>query len=226
MTENAIALQVVLTRSVCRLPHGRLDVRLISCKRDDWSGIVLGSVASGVPRAMRDAGPAHPLKEPSIMFERILVPVDGSDTSTKALLTALKMATDSGGRARLRLIHVFEEMAVLSGYDAVGVATSDLLMIMRENGAKLLGDAMAIAKAAGVEADCQLLETLGERLGETVAKAATDWKADIVVVGTHGRHGLGRVFLGSGAEQVIRLAPVPVLVVRSTAPAADAHLEK
>ena len=149
------------------------------------------------------------------MFERILVPVDGSDTSIKALVAALRMATDSGGRARLRLVYVFEEMAMISGYDTMGAATGDLLSFMRETGAKLLDDAMAIAKAAAVEVDCKLIETLGERLGETVAKAATEWNADVVVVGTHGRHGLGRMFLGSGAEQIIRLAPVPVLVVRS-----------
>jgi nucleotide-binding universal stress UspA family protein len=48
-----------------------------------------------------------------------------------------------------------------------------------------------------------------------VAEAARQWKADLVVVGTHGRRGVGRMLLGSGAEQVIRLAPVPVLVIRS-----------
>jgi nucleotide-binding universal stress UspA family protein len=51
-------------------------------------------------------------------------------------------------------------------------------------------------------------------LGESVADEAADWGADLVVLGTHGRRGLGRVLLGSGAEQVIRLCPVPVLVVR------------
>jgi nucleotide-binding universal stress UspA family protein len=51
-----------------------------------------------------------------------------------------------------------------------------------------------------------------------VADAARDWKADLVVVGSHGRRGLGRVLLGSGAEDILRLAPVPVLVVRTPAP--------
>ena len=47
-----------------------------------------------------------------------------------------------------------------------------------------------------------------------MANAAKRWNADLIVVGTHGRRGLGRVLLGSGAEQIVRLAPVPVLVVR------------
>lgn len=46
---------------------------------------------------------------------------------------------------------------------------------------------------------------------------AREWQADLIVVGTHGRRGIGRALLGSGAEQIIRQAPVPVLVVRSEA---------
>jgi len=65
-----------------------------------------------------------------------------------------------------------------------------------------------------VDSDSLLAEIPGIRLGETVAIQAREWKADLIVVGTHGRKGLGRVLLGSGAEQVIRTAPVPVLVVR------------
>jgi nucleotide-binding universal stress UspA family protein len=52
------------------------------------------------------------------------------------------------------------------------------------------------------------------RLGEAVAREAQQWDADLIAVGTHGRRGLGRVLLGSGAEQIIRVAPVPVLVIR------------
>jgi nucleotide-binding universal stress UspA family protein len=55
-------------------------------------------------------------------------------------------------------------------------------------------------------------------LAEVVADAATRFKADLIVVGTHGRRGLGRMMLGSGAEQIIRLAPVPVLVIRHNEP--------
>jgi nucleotide-binding universal stress UspA family protein len=153
------------------------------------------------------------------MFERILAPIDGSEPSTKALRVALQMATSAGDHARVRLIYVLEEFTLFSGYDARGAGTDDLADLMRENGTKLLDRALAMAKAAAVDAECQLLEPRGERLGETVAKAASAWKADVVVVGTHGRHGPGRMFLGSGAEQIIRLAPVPVLVVRSPADA-------
>ena len=146
------------------------------------------------------------------MYKRILVPVDGSPTSGKALTAALQMARDGGGR--IRLVHVVDEMAYLSGYDQYGGYTGELIKIMRESGAKILNDAMAIAQSAGVETDNMLFDKFGERLGETVANAAKLWNADLIVVGTHGRRGIGRAFMGSGAEQIIRLAPVHALVVR------------
>lgn len=75
---------------------------------------------------------------------------------------------------------------------------------------------MAIAQSAGVQADTLLIDELGERLGQTVANAAKLWNADLIVVGTHGRRGVSRMLLGSGAEQIVRLAPIPVLVVRDS----------
>lgn len=147
------------------------------------------------------------------MYQRILVPVDGSATSNKALVAALQMARESGGR--VRLIHVVEELAYMTGYEQYGGYSGELISAMRENGNKVLNDAMAIAEAAGVEADNLLYDNFGARLAEVVADASTQWKADLVVVGTHGRRGVGRVLMGSGAEQILRMAPVPVLVIRS-----------
>lgn len=148
------------------------------------------------------------------MYKRILVPVDGSETSNKALVTALQLAKDAGGR--VRLIHIVEELAYLSGYEQFGGYSDDLFKVMRETGTKVLDDGLAIAQAAGVEADKMLFDDFGGRLAEVVADAAKQWNADLIVVGTHGRRGVGRVLLGSGAEQIIRLAPVPILMVRSS----------
>lgn len=87
---------------------------------------------------------------------------------------------------------------------------------MTQEADKVLSTAQEIAASAGVSADSELLETRGRRLGEAVADQARAWGADLVVVGTHGRRGVGRVLLGSGAEQVIRMASVPVLAVRES----------
>jgi nucleotide-binding universal stress UspA family protein len=149
------------------------------------------------------------------MYKRILVPVDGSEQSTQALAVALQLAAQGGGR--VRVIHALDELAYLTGFEA----SSNVLTLAREYGRKILDEALASAQAAGVPADSQLLEGMGHRLGDNVAEAARGWDADLVVVGTHGRRGIGRALLGSGAEQVIRTAPVPVLSVRSRPPKAD-----
>ena len=149
------------------------------------------------------------------MYRRIMVSVDGSATSNKALVAATEMANYSGGRAVLRLIHVLDEMAYFTGFDPYGGQSGELIKIMRDTGEKILADALAVVKAAGIEVDTLLIDKFGERLGETIAVEAQNWNADLIVVGTHGRRRVGRMFLGSGAEQIIRLAPVPVLVIRT-----------
>jgi nucleotide-binding universal stress UspA family protein len=151
------------------------------------------------------------------MYQRILVPIDGSSAANRALTTAIELA--QAFRGRVRLVHVLEEAAWLTGYDPHGGASGQLLQVMRDAGTKVLADALAVARAEGVEADSMLFDKFGERLGETVATAAKLWNADLVVVGTHGRSGVSRLLLGSGAEQILRLAPVPVLAVRDASEA-------
>jgi len=142
-------------------------------------------------------------------FKRILVAVDGSPTSNKALAAAADLARTQGGR--IRIVHSIDELLYLSGFDA----SAEVFSIMRADGEKVLKEAARVAAAAGVEAECDLIDKPGQRLGEVVAHEALSWDADLVVVGTHGRHGMGRVLLGSGAEQIIRSSPVPVLVIRA-----------
>lgn len=145
------------------------------------------------------------------MFNRILVAVDGSPTSNKALVAALQLASESGGR--VRLLHSFNELPYFTGYEF----SADLIQQCRGHAEKVLQDAVEIARAAGVPTDVKLVDTPGQRLGEVVAEEAGRFEADLIVVGTHGRRGIGRVLLGSGAEQVLRLAPVPVLAIRGEA---------
>ena len=142
------------------------------------------------------------------MFKRILVPVDGSPTSDKALATALQLARENG--ARVRLVHAFDDLAYLTGFEH----GAEVLQQAHAYAGTLLQDRLRTASAAGVQADTRLVDALGQRLGEQIAAEARRFDADLVVLGTHGRRGLGRALLGSGAEQIIRCAPVAVLVVR------------
>lgn len=141
-------------------------------------------------------------------YARILVPVDGSQTATKALVAALDLARDKGGA--VRVIHVIDETTLISGYEFAG----ELIRLARERGEKILAEALNVVRSAGVKGDSRLVDLPGKRLGDSVADEATAWQADLVVVGTHGRRGMRRLILGSGAESVIRLSRIPVLVIR------------
>jgi len=150
------------------------------------------------------------------MYRRILVALDGSATSNNALSAAIELAGYSGGRSVVRLIHVLDEMAYFTGLDPYAGQTYSAVHVMRQAGEKILADGLDICRSAGVQADTVLVDRLGARLAETVAETANAWPASLVVVGTHGRKGLGRILMGSGAEQIIRQSPCAVLVIRST----------
>lgn len=142
-------------------------------------------------------------------FKKILIPVDGSSTSNKALDYALQMAKD--GHSQVRFVHAIDELGYLSSYEYSG----ELMATAHKHATEILQAAVLAAQAANVPADTRLIDTPGQRLGQTVADEAASWNADLIVLGTHGRRGVGRVLLGSGAEQIIRMAPTAVLTVRS-----------
>jgi nucleotide-binding universal stress UspA family protein len=152
------------------------------------------------------------------MYQRILVPYDGSAASTLGLDEAIKIAKLTG--ASLLILHVLNESAFVSGFDAVPIYAGEAIAVAKKSAEELLAGGCARAAASGVTADSRLLENFVSRLSELVVEQIQDWKADLVVIGSHGRRGFQRLLLGSDAEQILRAATVPVLLVR--APAAPA----
>jgi len=146
------------------------------------------------------------------MFKRILVPVDGSTPSKRAVSMAISLAQEKQGQ--VRLVHVLEQAAFMTGYDPSTAASGHLYGALLSSGEQVLQEAAGTVRAAGLHPEVELVQDMG-RLGDAVATACTSWAADLVVVGTHGRRGPSRLLLGSGAEQIIRFATVPVLVVRA-----------
>ena len=146
------------------------------------------------------------------MYQRILVPVDGSQPSNHALTKAIEVARLTHGR--LRLMHVIDELSAAHARSAYAGYGSDWLGEVRREGAAMLEAGRAQAKAAGVEAETLLHDSFSSHLAEVVVDEATRWQADLIVLGTHGRRGIGRIFMGSGAENILRTAKVPVLLVR------------
>ncbi|RZL96209.1 MAG: universal stress protein [Variovorax sp.] len=149
------------------------------------------------------------------MYQRILVPIDGSSTSRRGLDEAIRVATLTHGR--LRLFHVIDELSFALAMDAYAGYAGDWLNVLRENGKHILGEAKATAQAAGIEADTVLCDSFAGSVHELVTTEADKWPADLIVLGTHGRRGVGRVVMGSSAEHILRYARVPVLLVRAQA---------
>jgi len=85
---------------------------------------------------------------------------------------------------------------------------------VREGGKKILEKAAAVVQQAGVPYEQKLVTGLGERPADLIVAEAKASGADLIALGTHGRRGLKRLALGSDAELVVRLSPVPVLLVR------------
>ncbi|MEO8012860.1 MAG: universal stress protein [Polaromonas sp.] len=148
-------------------------------------------------------------------FHQILVAVDGSSTSEKALDEAIRLARLNG--ARLRLLHVVDELGYVNGFESAANYLNEIIPLMRVAGEKLLAHYLKKATDQSVEADSVLIDAGPGRICDHVAAQAMRAKADLIVVGSHGRHGVGRILLGSDAEQIVRHAPVPVLVVRAAA---------
>jgi nucleotide-binding universal stress UspA family protein len=144
------------------------------------------------------------------MYQRILVPVDGSATSNAGLDEAVRLAKLTG--ARLRLVHVPDANLFAIGIESY---VGDVLQLLSEAGAQVLAEAKARVEASGVAVDTVLGEVFGKRVCEVVNDQVTAWQADLLVIGTHGRRGARRLLLGSDAEQIVRSASVPVLLVRT-----------
>ena len=151
------------------------------------------------------------------MYKRILVPVDGSPTSIRSLDEAIGLAKESGGT--IRLIHVLDRIVFAGGETHTG----DVFGLLREVGEQILQQMKEHAAAAGMEVSTYLSEVQPGRVCDVVAEQAKAFEADLIVVGTHGRRGVSRLLVGSDAEQIVRMAPVPVLVVRGEAPVAGSR---
>jgi nucleotide-binding universal stress UspA family protein len=148
------------------------------------------------------------------MYQRILVPIDGSSTSLKGLDEAVRLARLTG--ASMRLIHIVDQLKYVTGFETFTAYNTDLLPIMARAGEQILQEGRERAERAGIKIETQCFTSLAERVCDIVIAQARSWKADLIVIGTHGRHGMGRVLMGSDAEQILRISPVPVLLVRGT----------
>jgi len=139
------------------------------------------------------------------MYKKILVAIDGSHCGDLGLEEAIGLAHACG--AELDIVHVID-----GGYEEEEVRAG----LVRE-GHKLLAQAQAKAEARHVRSQVILVDeimALGD-VGKQVRQAVESSRAELVVAGTHGRSGIGRLLMGSVAESLVRHCTVPVLLVRA-----------
>jgi nucleotide-binding universal stress UspA family protein len=144
-------------------------------------------------------------------YRKILVAVDGSPAAGKGLREAVRLAKSE--EAELCVFHVVNEFYAFAMPEG-GAAMADLVPTLREGGRRILAKAQAEAQKQGLKAKGVLRETVGGAAADAIVKEAKKQRADLIVLGTHGRRGVRRMVLGSDAEQVVRTASVPVLLVR------------
>ena len=154
------------------------------------------------------------------MYQRILVPYDGSPTSSRGLDEAIRLARLTG--ASVRLLYMIDVFLFATGFETPAAYVDEVIPFMRQAGEKILQEGKARVENAGVKADTVLVDSIATRLCEAVNDQVRSWGADLIVLGTHGRRGVGRLLLGSDAEQIVRTAPVPVLLMRASEAVADA----
>ena len=143
-------------------------------------------------------------------IRRILHPTDFSPASRRALEQAIAMARRE--KAELVIVHVLSVVVPVVGDGYMSPAAfEEVQSSMRLSGQKQLDAALGRARKAGARARGLLLEGVAPT---QIARAAKSQRADVVVMGTHGRTGLTRLLLGSVAERVVGTAPCPVLTVR------------
>ncbi|WP_293034226.1 universal stress protein [Paraburkholderia sp.] len=145
------------------------------------------------------------------MYEKILMAYDGSGTSKRAFEQALSLARLTG--AKLCVARVVDLAAPLGM--GLTYVPQELIAAYREESTKQLEQARSDAKAFGVDCETELLEVVEvtDTVADCLQRFARDWGAQLVVLGTHGRRGMKRAFLGSVAEQFLRTADCPVLLV-------------
>ena len=119
------------------------------------------------------------------MYQRILVPIDGSSTSNRGLAEAIQLAKLTGGQ--LRVAHVVDELSFALAMDAYAGHAGNWLEELRGNALKLLEEARAKAAGEGVAADTVLLDSFKGTVHDQVVAETQASKAELIVIGTHGR---------------------------------------
>ena len=151
------------------------------------------------------------MNDTNITYQRILCPVDFSETSRKAFYRAV--GHSQLFKSELVVLHISERNLATGGYEDVAEEADDTARL--EAGlVRRLDELQSDGKVSQEERDRILLEISGGKPWVEIVKYANDRNVDLIIMGTHGRNRLASMLIGSNAERVVRRASCNVLCVR------------
>ena len=148
------------------------------------------------------------------MYKKIMIAIDDSFMTDRVIDTGVALAKAFG--AEVAICHAIDETILAHRSlevmlpNSVGKAEYKL----RKGAGAFLEKAADRVRGAGVEPEMKLVESEQKHVSDQLAEAAAEWQADLLVVGSHGRRGMERFFVGSVAERLVRKAETSLLLVR------------
>lgn len=146
------------------------------------------------------------------MFKNILLATDGSTSAESATKLAIKLANQHG--AKLVALYVVDPYPYLGIGEANPAGFTAYIQAANAHAAKVHNDVLNLARqsAPSVKVECLLVEDTAASVG--IVETSSNQNCDLIVIGSHGRNGIGRLVLGSVANKVVNESRVPVLVAR------------
>jgi nucleotide-binding universal stress UspA family protein len=159
--------------------------------------------------------PEHTSEHRQVPPRRIMVAIDGSATSQQALREALRLA---GPHSEFHAVHMVDRAVRLSHILPIDA----LYRQFGEHDERAVAEARKALTEHRCRGDAIILEThrVSDDVPHALVRACDEWQADLLVMGTHGQRRAAKWFLGSVAERVARLAPLPLMLVRHREPLA------
>ena len=143
-------------------------------------------------------------------YQNILVPVDGSETAYAAVAKAIEFAKAFG--SKITVVQVLALDPYIAAEYISANQTNDLIERARTAIVESLDAAKAKFHEQGLEVETKLIE--GQVVHREIINAANETHADLIIIGSHGRTGLKKLFLGSVAQSLLGESHIPVLIVR------------
>jgi nucleotide-binding universal stress UspA family protein len=157
------------------------------------------------------------------MYERIMVAIDGSQAARLALNEALKLA--QAMRAQVLAVCVVAHAPQLVDIGGGFAEDKRANAALTDAATKVLDEAKGLFAEKQIAGKARVIDSYGESIAQVLTRAAEEFDANLIVMGTHGRSGVKRLLLGSVAESLLRETNVPLLLLKE-GPSLESKVER